>query len=121
VTPPPSLTSAAASFTAGGSDSVAFSAAFAAGQVYAQRPPPPAPPGLLAVGDPGSGHVLVFTSLDELGRYAGECDWLCTTGADLLALLPDGYGLLVDPVSDHSIVLPSRALRRGGRPRVGGR
>ena len=120
MTPPPSLTSAA-SFTAGGADSAAFSAAFASGQVYAQRPPPPTPPGLLAVGGRGSGYVLVFTSLDQLARYAGECDWLRTTGADLLALLPDGYGLLVDPVSDHSIVLPSHALRRGGRPTVGDR
>lgn len=114
------LEAAAASFAAGGSGSAAFSAAFAAGRVYAHRPPPPAPPGLLAVGEPGSGHVPVFTSLDQLARYAGECDWLRTTGADLLALMSEGYGLLIDPGSDHCIVLPPDALRRGGRPTVGG-
>ena len=116
MTAAPSLASAAASFVAGSLDSVTFAEAFATGQVYAERPPPPAPPGLLAVGEPGSRHVLVFTTLDQLGRHTGECDWLSTTGADLLALLPDGCGLLVDPAGDHPLVLPPSALRRGAAP-----
>ena len=112
------LTSAAASFAAGRSDSAAFAAVFATGQIYALRPPPPCPPGLVAAGEPGrDGHVLVFTSLEQLARHAGECDWLSTTGADLLALLPAGYGVLVDPASDRPLALPATALRRGAGPR----
>jgi hypothetical protein len=110
---PTSLAQAAALFAAGHLDSAAFAVAFATGEVYAVRPPQPAPPGLVAVGEPGAGHVLVFTSLDQLGRRAGECDWLRTTGEDLLALVPDGYGLLVDAASDHPLELPASALHRG--------
>ena len=104
------LARVASAFSAGRVDSAAFAAAFAAGRVYALRP---AHPGLVAVGEPGGGHVLVFTSLDELGRHAGECDWLSTTGDDLLALVPDGYGVLVDAAGDHPLALPATALHRG--------
>jgi len=107
------LARAASAFAAGRVDSAAFATAFAAGRVYALRPPHPAPPGLVAVGEPGGGHVLVFTSLDELGRQAGECDWLSTTGDDLLALVPDGYGVLVDAAGDRPLALPATALHRG--------
>jgi hypothetical protein len=110
---PTALAQAATAFAAGLIDSAAFAAAFAIGEVYAVRPPPPAPPGLVAVGEPGAGLVLIFTSLDALGRRAGECDWLRTTGDDLLALVPDGYGLLVDAAGEHPIVLPASALHRG--------
>ena len=115
------LVRAATAFAAGRLDSAAFAAAFASGEVYAVRPPPPAPPGLVAVGEPGTGYVLVFTSLDELARRAGECDWLRTIGDDLLALVPDGYGVLVDAAGEHPLVLPARALRRGPRPEGGTR
>jgi hypothetical protein len=110
------LARTAAAFAAGSLDSAAFAAAFAAGPVYALRPPSPAPPGLLAVGEPGAGHVLAFTSLDELGRQAGECDWLRTSGDDLLALVPDGYGVLVDAAGERPLLLPATALRRGTTP-----
>jgi hypothetical protein len=110
---PTPLARAAALFATGHLDSVAFAAAFATGEVYAVRPPPPAPPGLVAVGEPGAGHVLVFTSVDEMARRAGECDWLRTTGDDLLALVPDGYGLVVDVAGDHPLALPASALHRG--------
>jgi hypothetical protein len=118
---PTALARAAAAFADGHLESAAFAAAFATGEVYAVRPPPPASPGLTAVGEPGRGHVLVFTSLDELARQAGESDWMRTTGDDLLALVPDGYGVVVDVAGDHPLALPASALRRGavpeGRPR----
>lgn len=113
------LAQAAALFADGHLDSAAFAAAFATGDVYAVRPPPPAPPGLLAVGEPGAGHVLVFTSRDEMARRVGECDWLRTTGDDLLSLVPDGYGVVVDPAGDHPVALPARALHRGPVPDEG--
>jgi hypothetical protein len=117
--PHPSLAQAAALFAAGHLDSAAFATAFATGEVYAVRPPPPAPPGLVAVGEPDAGHVLVFTSLDELARRCGEGDWLRTTGDDLLSLLPDGYGVVLDAAGDHPVALPVSALRRGPVPVAG--
>jgi len=116
-----SLAQAAALFAAGHLDSADFAAAFATGEVYAVRPPPPSPPGLVAVGEPGAGHVLVFTSLDEMARRTGECDWLRTTGDDLLALVPDGYGVVVDVAGDHPLALPASALHRGPVPDGGPR
>ncbi|MFF4992767.1 SseB family protein [Streptosporangium saharense] len=71
-------------------------------------------PGTLALGDPGSGVVPVFTSLDGLTAYLtarGETEdarWFSTLGADLLTLLPAGYGLLVDPGTGHATVLTPR-------------
>jgi len=108
-----SLAQAAALFADGHLDSAAFAAAFATGEVYAVRPPPPAAPGLVGVGEPGAGHVVAFTSLDEMARLAGECDWLRTTGDDLLSRVPDGYGVVVDAAGDHPLALPASALRRG--------
>jgi hypothetical protein len=113
VAEPVSLAAAAASFAAGATDSATFAAAFADASVYALRPPPPAAPGLLAVGPEGTGHVVAFSSLPEVAAYAGECDWLRTSGGDLLALVPDGYGLLLDPAGAHPLALPPTALRRG--------
>jgi hypothetical protein len=118
VSAPTPLARAAAAFADGQLDSAAFAATFATGEVYAVRPPPPAPPGLVAVGEPGRGHVLVFTSLEEVARQAGECDWMRTTGDDLLALVPDGYGVVVDVAGDHPLTLPASALHRG--PVTGG-
>ena len=118
---PTPLGRTAAAFAAGLLDSATFAAAFATGEVYAVRPPSPAPPGLVAVGQPGAGHVLVFTSLDEMARRVGECDWLRTTGDDLLSLVPDGYGVVVDAAGDHPLALPASALHRGPVPDGGPR
>ncbi len=109
-----------AGFARGDSTPEQLHAAFLAATVYAPRPVRPQRPGVLAAGPVGAGHVPVFTSLDELGRWAGECDWFATTGADLLDLLPPGYGLLVDPAGDHPVGLAAWSLRRGlPRPDLG--
>ena len=35
-----------------------------------------------------------------------------STGRDLVDLVPEGYGLVVDPAGPHPAVMPARALRR---------
>ena len=115
----PPLAAAAGAFASGALDAVAFSTVFLSAQVFAARPAPPAPPGLVAVGARGAGLVPVFSSLPQLARHSGECDWLATTGADLLGLLPAGYGLVLDVAGEQPLLLPASALRRGVEP--GGR
>ena len=106
------LGAAVAAFAAGTTSADTLTTAFAVAPVYAPRPAPPAPPGLLAVGPPGAGRVLVFSSLEQLGRAAGECDWLRTSGRDLLTLVPEGYGVLLDAGCDDALELPTAALHR---------
>ncbi|GAA2506611.1 hypothetical protein GCM10010406_49040 [Streptomyces thermolineatus] len=66
--------------------------------VYFQRPEEP---GFLAVGEPGSGMIPVFSSLAELARFAGACAWASTIGEDLLGLAPAGFVFLLDPLGRH--------------------
>lgn len=63
---------------------------------------------------PGLGSWLpVFSSLERLGRFAGECDWLSAPGADVRALLPQHINIILDPDDEHALVLP----RTGGESR----
>lgn len=89
--------------------------AFLGARVFCQATGPGAAPGVMALGSPGDGIVPVFTSLEELARFLaarGEtegADWFATTGEDLLGLIPDGYGVLLDPGTDHATLLhPAR-------------
>ena len=66
-------------------------------------------PGVLA---PAGGPVPVFSSLEQLGRYAGPARWLSTTGEDLLRLLPPGTDLLLDPAGDRPLLLPGADVAR---------
>lgn len=70
-------------------------------------------PAVAAVGEPGAGYLALYTSPESLAGHVGECDWACGSGRDLLALVPAGYGLVVDPAGPHPAVLPAGALRRG--------
>lgn len=76
---------------------------FARSTVYAQRP---AKPGVLVADLPGKGSwVMVFSTPERLGRYAGDCGFFATTGADLQAQLPDGVGILLDCQDAHGVAL----------------
>jgi SseB protein N-terminal domain len=76
--------------------------------------------GATARGRPGRGYLLAFSSPAELARYGAKfpdrhadgVDWLSTSGADLVDLLPDGYGLALDVAGDYPVALPAAALRR---------
>ena len=67
-------------------------------------------PAAAAVGPPGAGHLVVFSSLESLAGFAGECDWASASGADVLALVPGGYGVVVDPGAAWTAVLPAAAI-----------
>ncbi|WP_408629968.1 SseB family protein [Amycolatopsis aidingensis] len=84
----------------------AFTRAFAEATVYCQRP---VSPGVLVseVSDRGR-WVLVFSTRERLGRFAGPCEWQAMSGADLLAQLPDDVGVMLDAQDEHAMpVLPA--------------
>jgi hypothetical protein len=39
--------------------------------------------------------------------------WFATTGRDELDLLPEGYGLALDPAGAFPLVLPASSISRG--------
>jgi hypothetical protein len=67
-------------------------------------------PGFLAVGERGTAVVPAFSSPSELVRYAGACEWFSLTGEDLMTLLPEGYGLVVDIAGSDPQLLPADLL-----------
>jgi hypothetical protein len=67
-------------------------------------------PGFVAVGEPGAEAVPIFSSSQQLARYAGACEWASTTGEDLFGLLPEDCGLVVDPAGPAPRYLPAEVL-----------
>jgi SseB protein N-terminal domain len=87
---------------------------FEAAPLYVQRVPgPDGGPAIAVIGAPGAGAVPMYTSLETLAAAAGECDWARGSGRDLLAFVPDGYGVMVDPGTPHTALLPAESIRRG--------
>jgi hypothetical protein len=108
------FTAVLAAFAAGSVDGGALQAAFETATLFVQRVPDASGgPAVAAVGPPGAGYLVVHASLRSLAAYAGPCDWASAPGADLLDLVPLGYGLLVDPAGAHPAVLPAVALGSG--------
>jgi SseB protein N-terminal domain len=87
---------------------------FETATLYVQRVPRPSGrPAVAAFGPPGAGYVAMFSSAATLELHAGECDWASATGRDLLQLVPDGYGIVLDPAGPHAAVLPATAIQSG--------
>jgi hypothetical protein len=108
------LTPVLAAFAAGSVDGASLQTAFETATLFVHRVPSASGgPALAAVGPPGAGYVVVHASLLALAAYAGPCDWAGAPGADLLDLVPPGYGVVVDPAGQHPAVLAASALRRG--------
>ncbi|MEU3771543.1 SseB family protein [Amycolatopsis keratiniphila] len=84
-----------------------FMDVFTSATVFARRPSRTA---LLVteLGERGQ-WTVVFSSLDRLAVHAGECDYLSTTGADFMELVPDGVAVMVDPDDDHRFPVISKA------------
>ncbi len=81
---------------------------------YVQRlPGRDGAPAIAAFGAPGAGYVALYSSLEALAAQVGECDWASAPGAELLQLVPPGYGVVVDPGGGHPAVLPASAIRPG--------
>lgn len=83
---------------------IEFDEAFAQGNVFVQRPSDRV--GVMTAELPGKGRwVLAFSTLPRLANYAGDVQWLATTGADLLEQLPSGLGVLFDVEDAHGLPL----------------
>ncbi|MCX4907244.1 SseB family protein [Streptomyces sp. NBC_00878] len=107
---PPSLADAVRAFTTGSLTPEDFQQAFATSKVYCPRGDNP---GFLALHNTQQPVIPMFTSLKELRRYAGkESKYFVITGAEVIDLLPTGYGFVLDMEGEHRIVFDAKAVEQ---------
>ncbi|MGA5701807.1 SseB family protein [Peterkaempfera bronchialis] len=107
---PPSLADAVRAFTSGGLTVEDFQAIFITSKVYCPRGERP---GFLALHNTPTPVIPMFSSLKELRRYAGkESKYFTVTGAEVLDLLPTGYGFALDMEGEHRMVFDAKAVEQ---------
>lgn len=107
---PPSLADAVRAFTTGSMSAEDFQQIFATSKVYCPRGDNP---GFLALHNTQQPVIPMFTSLKELRRYAGkESKYFVITGAEVIDLLPTGYGFVLDMEGEHRMVFDAKAVEQ---------
>lgn len=105
---PPSLVEAVRAFTTGAMTPEDFQGIFSTSKVYCPRGETP---GFLALHNSQQPVIPMFTTLKELRRYAGkESKYFVITGAEVLDLLPSGYGFVLDMEGEHRVVFDAKAV-----------
>ncbi|MFC5953871.1 SseB family protein [Streptomyces pratens] len=106
----PSLADAVRAFTTGQVAAEDFQQVFATSKVYCPRGDNP---GFLALHNTQQPVIPMFTSLKELRRYAGkESKYFVITGAEMIDLLPTGYGFVLDMEGEHRMVFDAKAVEQ---------
>lgn len=107
---PPSLADCVRAFATGVMSAEDFQSVFIASKVYCPRGERP---GFLALHNTPEPVIPMFSSLEELHRYAGEDSRHFTvTGAEVLDLLPNGYGFVLDLDGDHRVMFDAKAIEQ---------
>ncbi|MGW4898003.1 SseB family protein [Kitasatospora sp. NPDC004240] len=107
---PPSLADAVRAFTTGSMAVEDFQAIFITSKVHCPRGDRP---GFLALHNTPTPVIPMFSSLKELRRYAGkESKHFTVTGAEVLDLLPTGYGFALDMEGEHRMVFDAKAVEQ---------
>ncbi|WMX46163.1 SseB family protein [Streptomyces roseicoloratus] len=107
---PPSLADAVRAFTTGTLSAEDFQQIFSTSKVYCPRGDNP---GFLALHNTQQPVIPMFTTLKELRRYAGkESKYFVITGAEVIDLLPTGYGFVLDMEGDHRMVFDAKAVEQ---------
>jgi hypothetical protein len=107
---PPSLADAVRAFTTGSMAVEDFQAIFITSRVHCPRGDRP---GFLALHNTPTPVIPMFSSLKELRRYAGkDSKYFTVTGAEVLDLLPTGYGFALDMEGEHRMVFDARAVEQ---------
>jgi hypothetical protein len=106
----PGLADAVRAFTTGSMAAEDFQQIFATSRVYCPRGDNP---GFLALHNTQQPVIPMFTSLKELRRYAGkDSKYFVITGAEVIDLLPTGYGFVLDMEGDHRMVFDAKAVEQ---------
>ncbi|WP_436771903.1 SseB family protein [Yinghuangia sp. YIM S09857] len=106
----PSLTDAVRGFATGLMSGEDFQSVFIASKVFCPRGERP---GFLALHNTPEPVIPMFSSLEELKRYAGEeSRHFTVTGAEVLDLLPNGYGFVLDLDGEHRVMFDAKAIEQ---------
>lgn len=85
-----------------------FQSMFLASTVYCPRGDQP---GFLALHDTQPPMIPIFSSLAELRKYSGDKSrHFSGTGMEVLDLLPNGYGLILDIEGAHRVMFDPQAI-----------
>ncbi|MEK8171715.1 SseB family protein [Streptomyces sp. M19] len=104
------LADAVRAFTTGSMAAEDFQHIFATSKVYCPRGDNP---GFLALHNTQQPVIPMFTSLKELRRYAGkDSKYFVITGAEVIDLLPTGYGFVLDMEGEHRMVFDAKAVEQ---------
>lgn len=107
---PPSLADAVRAFTTGSMPVEDFQAIFITSKVFCPRGDRP---GFLALHNTPTPVIPMFSSVKELRRYAGkESKHFSVSGAEVLDLLPTGYGFALDMEGEHRMVFDAKAVEQ---------
>lgn len=107
---PPTLADAVRAFTTGSMTVEDFQAVFITSKIYCPRGERP---GFLALHNTPTPVIPMFSSLKELRRYAGkESKYFTVSGAEVLDLLPTGYGFALDMEGEHRMVFDAKAVEQ---------
>jgi hypothetical protein len=107
---PPTLADAVRAFSGGVMALEDFQAVFVSSKVHCPRGERP---GFLALHDTPQPVIPMFSSLIELRRYAGEQSrYFSITGAEVLDLLPTGYGIVLDIEGEHRVMFDAQAIEQ---------
>jgi hypothetical protein len=68
--------------------------------------------GFSAVGDEGAGYIPMYSSETTLVEGEGPCDWFAAQGGDMLLLVPEGYGVVLDHGTAGEVWLAASAISR---------
>ncbi|MEU3192346.1 SseB family protein [Streptomyces sp. NPDC006992] len=105
---PPSLQESIRAFTTGSMSAEDFQGIFSTSKVYCPRGDTP---GFLALHNTQQPVIPMFSTLKELRAYAGkESKYFVITGAEVLDLLPSGYGFVLDMEGEHRVVFDAKAV-----------
>ena len=106
--PPGTYFFAVRAFTAGSMAPEDFQGIFHNSKIYCPRGETP---GFLALHSTQQPVIPMFSTLKELRSYAGkESRYFVITGAEVLDLLPSGYGFVIDIEGDHRVVFDAKAV-----------
>ncbi|MYS82819.1 SseB family protein [Streptomyces sp. SID5474] len=87
-----------------------FQSIFIASKVFCPRGDRP---GFLALHNTPEPVIPMFSSLAELKKYAGEeSRHFTVTGAEVLDLLPNGYGFVLDLDGEHRVMFDAKAIEQ---------